>query len=373
MGMRASGRDTSATPSMIVNRLVGALLATGHSTLPRLCSALVALSVAVALTASCGGSGESSGASTGPTSPSATPGYKWSVSGSVVDTVAHQSVPGATVKPSWNLPAVSASGDGSYSLGSTGNPPANPSKVIVSADGFVPHEQWVPVRADQRTDMTLDLIRNAAPFSMDYYRQLVRGTFDQEGAPYDVLRWEQTPKFYIKTTDQLNRAIAADVINVIRDGVARAVPAWTGGQYSAIVESGKDLRLPTPGWVNIMITTDPGEHVTCGQSYIGRDPGEINLVINPVCSCGAIKIPGLVVVHEVGHALGFFHVSDKRSVMYPAVTGSCPVGEPSAEELYHAAIAYQRPRGNSDPDIDPSATRSFGARRVHAPAEKVKN
>jgi hypothetical protein len=340
--------------------------------LPRLYPSIVAASVSVVFAASCGGGGESSG-TPGPTGPSGAPGYKWTVSGTVVDTVAHQSVPGATVKPAWNLPAVSANGDGSYSLGSTGNPPANPSKVIVSAEGFVPHEQWVPVRVDQRTDMTLDLIRNTAPFSMDYYRQLVRGTFDQEGAPFDVLRWEQAPKFYIKTTDQLNRAIAADVINVIRDGVTRAVPAWTGGQYSAIVESGKDLRLPTPGWVNIMITTDPGEHVTCGQSYVGRDPGEINLVINPVCSCGSIKIPGLVVVHEVGHALGFFHVSDKRSVMYPAVSGNCPVGEPSTEELYHAAIAYQRPRGNTDPDIDPSTARSFGERRVYAPADKVKN
>jgi hypothetical protein len=119
--------------------------------------------------------------------------------------------------------------------------------VTVSADGFVPHEQWVQVRLEQRADITLDLIRNAAPFSMDYYRQLVRGTFDQEGAPFDVLRWTQTPKFYIKTSDQLNRLVASDVINVVRDAVTRAVPAWTGGQYSAVIESGRDLRLPTAG------------------------------------------------------------------------------------------------------------------------------
>jgi hypothetical protein len=336
----------------------------------RFSPALAVSAVALLLAGACGGS-SSSDSGGGPTGPS-TPNYKWSVSGSVVDTVAHQSVPGATIKPSWNLAAVSTNSDGNYSLGSSGNPPANPSKVMVSADGFVSHEQWVPVRADQRTDVTLDLIRNAAPFSMDYYRQLVRGTFDQEGAPYDVLRWEQTPKFYIKITDQLNRTIAADVINVIRDGVTRAVPAWTGGKYTAVIESGKDLRLPTPGWVNIVITTDPGEHVTCGQSYIGRDPGEINLVINPVCSCGAVKIPGHVVVLEVGHALGFFHVSDKRSVMYPAVSG-CTAGEPSAEELYHAAIAYQRPRGNTDPDVDPSSSPSLRPRRVYAPPNPVKD
>jgi hypothetical protein len=351
---------------------VGAVLASSQGTVPRFHPYLVTLTGALLLAAACGG-GAPSGAATSPTGPSAPSGYKWSVSGSVVDTVVRQSIPGATVKPSWNLTAVSANGDGTYSLGSNGNPPANPGKVTVSADGFVPHEQWVPILAEQRSGITLDLIRNAAPFSMDFYRQLVRGTFDQEGAPYDVLRWSQQPKFYIKTSDQLNRAIATDVINLLRDGVMRAVPAWTGGQYSAIVESGKDLRLPTPGWINISITTDPGERVMCGQSYIGRDPGEINLVINPVCSCGSIKIPGLVVVHEVGHALGFFHVADKRSVMYPQAPGNCPVGELSAEELYHAAIAYQRPRGNTDPDNDPAADRSFRPARVNGPPNPVIN
>jgi hypothetical protein len=327
---------------------------------------------ALLVTAACGG-GAPSREATSPTGPTGTPVYKWSVSGSVVDTVARQSIPGVTVKPAWNLPAVATTGDGTYSLGSTGNPPANPSMVTVSADGFVPHEQWVSILAEQRTNITLDLIRNAAPFSMDFYRQLVRGTYDQDGAPFDVLRWSQPPKFYIKTSDQLNRAISTDVINVIRDGVTRGVPAWTGGQYSAIIETGKDLRLPTPGWVNILITTDPGEHVMCGQSYIGRDPGEISLVINPVCSCGSIKIPGLVVVHEVGHALGFFHVADKRSVMYPQAPGNCPVGELSADELYHAAIAYQRPRGNTDPDNDPSTGRSFRPVRVNGPPNPVRN
>jgi hypothetical protein len=277
------------------------------------------------------------------------------------------------VKPAWSLPAVSTKSDGTYLLGSDGNPPPSPSMVTVSADGFVPHEQWVQVRFEQRADITLDLIRNAAPFSMDYYRQLVRGTYDQEGAPYDVLRWTQTPKFYIKTSDQLNRLIASDVINVVRDAVTRAVPAWTGGQYSAVIESGRDLRLPTPGWINIVFTTDPGERVVCGQSYVGRDPGEINLVINPACSCGAIKVPGLVVVHEVGHALGFFHVSDKRSVMYPQVGANCPVGDLSAEEIYHASIAYQRPRGNTEPDNDPSSVPSLRPTRIKQPLYPVIN
>jgi hypothetical protein len=349
----------------------GAALATGDVTLPNQRVRLIATAGTILLTAACGG-GSSSSASSSPTGPS-TAGNKWSISGSVVDTVSHESVSGASVKPAWNLAAVSTGAAGDYLLGSTGNPPPSPNKLTVSADGFVTREQWVAVQAMQRTDVTLDLIRNAAPFSMDFYKQLARGSYDQDGAPYALLRWTQTPKFYLKTTDQLNRAVASDVIGVIRDAVTRAVPLWSGGQYSAIIETGSDVRAATPGWVNILITTDPGERVTCGQSYIGRDPGEINLNINPVCSCGSIKIPGHVVVHEVGHAMGFFHVSDNKSVMYPRAPGNCPVGELSADERYHAAIAYQRPRGNVDPDNDPSAIPSLRASRVQGPPNPVKN
>ena len=327
---------------------------------------------ALLLAAACGGGSSSPSASSSPTSPStSTPSYRWSIAGSVVDTVDHQSIAGATVKPSWNLDAVSTTGDGAYLLGANGTPPSNPSKVTVSADGFVTRDQWLSVQAQQRTNVTLDLIRNASPFSMDFYRQLARGTYDQDGAPYALMRWSQTPKFYLKTTDQLNRSIASEVIATIRDAVMRAVPLWTNGLYAATIESGTAARDGTPGWINILITNDPGERVTCGQSYIGRDPGEINLIINPVCSCGSIKIPGHVVVHEVGHALGFFHVSDSKSVMYPRAPGNCPLGELSADERYHAAIAYQRPRGNAEPDSDPSSGPSLRAR--DGPSILVKN
>ena len=68
-------------------------------------------------------------------------------------------------------------------------------------------------------------------------------------------------------------------------------------------------------------------------------------------------------MHEVGHAMGFFHVADKNSLMYPFDSGGCRAGVLSAAESFHAAIAYSRPRQNSDPDKDPSSAKMIAPGR----------
>lgn len=274
-----------------------------------------------------------------------------------MDTVTQQAIPGAQVAPSWNLASVASGSDGAYEVGAVANPPSTPYKLTVSGADLVTRELWVEWQQGPRLGVTLDAIRNATPFSMDFYRQIVRGTYDQPGAPYPVLRWNVAPKFYLKTVDQNGRPIEPEVLVVVRDALLRAVPAYTGGKFTApALETGAEVRAEANGWINVNIVRDPSERSTCGFAFVGANPGSITL-INDVCSCGSNKIPGAVVMHEVGHTLGFFHVSDKNSVMYPFAPGNCPPGNPSANEKYHAAIAYSRPRGNLDPDNDPSSGR----------------
>lgn len=320
--------------------------------------------VVVVSAAACGGGGSSSSGSSGsgtptPTTPTPAPAPatpRWSITGTVTDTTSRAAIGGATITPSWSLTAVTTGAAGDFSLGSTTtNPPRTPYDLSVSASGYLTRKQWVTWQSGARSGIGLDLIRNASPFSLDFYGQFVRGTFDQSGAPWPVLRWNAAPNFYVKTVDQTGLAIEPEVLTVVLSSLARAVPIYTGGVYgAAAIESGTTDRAASTNWINVNILRDASQRTICGTSKLGANPGEITLY-DDVCSCGSVKIPGAVVLHEVGHAMGFFHVSDRNSVMYPTLPGNCPVGEPSANERFHAIVAYSRPRGNTDPDNDPSS------------------
>jgi hypothetical protein len=198
---------------------------------------------------------------------------------------------------------------------------------------------------------------------LDFYRQLVRGSFEFPERTDLVWRLPASPKIYVRTIDQNGREVEPEVLALVLPTLRRAVHEWSNGTLSAVaLETGTETRPRTDGWIVVNITHDYKSDF-CGQAYIGYEDGEITLV-DDRCSCGSVKIPAAVVVHEVGHALGFFHVSDQNSVMFPVDSGSCAPGILSDAERYHAAVAYSRPRWNADPDTDNVATEfSRGGRR----------
>jgi hypothetical protein len=259
---------------------------------------------------------------------------------------------------------VTADANGMYKLSDTNNAPSSPLPVTVSGDTMISHDvllNWA--HAAMRTGVDVTLIHNVPPFSMDFYRQLVRGTYDQTGAPWPILKWTVAPSFYIRTVDQNGNPIEPGIVGLIADAINRGVPAWSAGQFTpAAIESGTDARDPRLNWINVDIKRDPAETKVCGNAQVGANPGSI--VLNEgVCGCPDEKgIPGVLVMHELGHAMGFFHVADASSIMNAFIQAGCGPGAPTAPESFHSGIAYSRPRGNTDPDKDPtSATLSVHA------------
>ena len=60
----------------------------------------------------------------------------------------------------------------------------------------------------------------------------------------------------------------------------------------------------------------------------------------------------LLRIHELGHALGYNHVTVRTSIMNPAIGP-----EPTDFDRAGASIAFQRPVGNVAPDTDPATGR----------------
>src|SRR3954452_25002167 len=151
----------------------------------RVVRGVAAISLLAGLTACGGGSTPAAPSTTSVTPPA--PSNNWSAAGRISATGTSQTVGGATLTPGWSLAAVTADGQGNYQLGDVANPPSTPYPVSVSGNGMVTHDTWITWARGPRTGVNVNMIRNSAPFSMDFYRQFVRGTYDHttaDGAPF---------------------------------------------------------------------------------------------------------------------------------------------------------------------------------------------
>jgi hypothetical protein len=131
---------------------------------------------------------------------------------------------------------------------------------------------------------------------------------------------------YLKTVDEAGRAIDATTLNTIEATVADAVPRWTSGKLGVpTIERGTDTRVGQSGWITIRFPSSLTEGV-CGTAEIARKGGWIELSYTRVSGGGTWTNPDL---------------------------------QHSVRELAAARIAYARPVGNTDPDIDPAGAVSL--------------
>ena len=231
-----------------------------------------------------------------------------------------------------------------------------PARIEYSRTGYVTRSAWIT-----GTSPSIDLIPEAPPFSMDFYRLFARGGLD--GRTLQVIRrWTRAPSIYLKTVDEAGAPMPTAQLDSVEQTVRETAPLYTGGRFGiAMVERGTGTREGQSGWITIKWPADALE-ATCGRATVGPDGGYIELLYKRGggCACGTLATRPRTVAHELGHSFGFWHTDSADDLMSGTGVFGCS-GSPSARERFHASIAYSRPPGNRDVDVDPVATASTTA------------
>ena len=286
--------------------------------------------------------------------PTSTPG--WTLSGTVTPLNGHAR---SGVRVTFDGQTVETDAAGHYTLLYT----ASGAGLVSATFGSFWLERRLFIQGGRDRVLNLDPIALAAPFDVNFYRELARG--GATNAPLSHL--PASVRVYLRTVDDTGTAIDIASLDAVASTLQSTIGLWNGGRFGVGgIERGTGSRAEQAGWITINWKDIPG---FCGQSTIGFDGGHIDFATRSPsgCRCGSTLVRPRTIRHELGHAMGFYHTSDTSDLMSGTPVAGCDA-LPSSREQFHAAIAYARPNGNTDPDFDPpTALTSSTARAIRTP------
>lgn len=270
----------------------------------------------------------------------------------------HAALPSVTIRGD-GIAGAGANASGAFKIMATSGS-ADPRLLTFTAPGMVDRRTGVKVPG---ADTVISLISSGFDLS----------AFDQMFRSPGLTRWTTQPPLIISkrsvtfTSADMESGIALedsltdDEMVSLRSDLMWALPQLTGGtlRFAGVTEMtaapGSEVQLlitkaitvvravglseATGFWGIGRYQTQPDGTVTGGFLMLDRDFDRTGGPYQRSLRS-----------HELGHALGYNHVTARPSVMNPAATL-----EPNAFDLDACIIAFARVPGNRTPDIDPDA------------------
>jgi hypothetical protein len=305
-------------------------------------------------------------------SPTPTPVTSFVATGRAVDALTQAGYGGLTISGE-GLQTSSTDVSGAFTI-AAGTPASDPRLVLFAGPGVVERRTNVRVPG---APISVSLISSG--FDLNAFNQMLR-------ASSQLQRWTTAPPLLIETRAlQFTTVGAADQVALsdqmtdaevaaLADDLTWALPQMTGGAFSAFAgvsrqtsAEGTSVHILNPGVITV--TRVVGLNATAGfwgySRWLFQPDGTVTggmITLDRDFERSGSPFRRSLRSHELGHALGYNHVTSRPSVM-----NSAAVIEPNAFDLDACRIAFARAPGNRAPDADPSNA-SLNSRALGGPA-----
>ena len=331
---------------------------------------LGSIGIALILVSACGGTSNP----TGPSSPASSTETRTIVLGQTVDAITGAASAHVTVLASGGA-ATTSDGQGLFQLDAAGSS----IRARMQGNGTIEREAIIRQQGGERTRLSLipttfDLSAFDEMFRSSHARLQRWTTRPALVIVNAVMDYQGESEAYTATSDRLSDDEVAQMTADLTEGLS----LLTGGTYASFASV--EIERPSAG-ARVPVLRQ-GKIVVGRYNGIATDAGRVGYgrwfeMTDGSVAGGAIFLDPrfdrtdarrrLLRIHELGHALGYNHVTRRPSIMN-AMIGT----EPTDFDRAAASIAFQRPIGNQSPDTDPDSTRAMstgGAAGWSAPVD----